>query len=485
MSRGNAMLAVLGLALLAASTMEAQTVAEPLEISRNDAGGITIVARDAELREVFEMLARSESLNIALSDQVEGRVSMSLFDVPAAEAVRAVAQAAGYAVDRRDGAYLIVDFDDLGQDTARGATEVRSFKIQYSDPEKVREILEKHLSRFGEITALEERRMIVVEDLPDFLDRVASILEEIDQQPQQILLEAKVLEIGLNRNDTLGIDWNRASTVNGTDINVGVRNFTTGTLPGLFFNIMNDNLEGALEALAEDGRVRALASPQLLTMENEEAEVLVGSRLGYRVTTTINQVTTESVQFIESGVILRFKPSVDRQGRVLLEIHPEVSTGIISDGVPNQTTTEVTTQLLADDGQRIFIGGLIRDSADEGRRGVPFVSRIPVFGLLFGRHEWNFQSSETIVIVKPTIQTPSGPREGRHPRIEQFDRFEPVLDEQRREMEDDLDQPWLKATTERSAASQREEVVVEPLPSARNRWSDLHPEPPRPWDIHP
>ena len=480
---------VLSLALLVLGAgLPAQVQGAPgddrVEITREGDEGITLIVRDAEVREVFEMLSRTENVGIALSDQIEGRVSISLFDVEVEEAIAAVAHAAGYGVDRRGGAFVIIEFDDVGQDVAGGATKVRSFKIQYSDPDKVREILEKHLSRHGQITALEMRRMVVVEDLPQFLDRIARILEEIDRQPRQILLEAKVLEIQLNKDDTLGVDWSRITSLNGAEINVGVRGLTSATAPGLFFNLMSDNLEGTIEALTEEGRVRALATPRLLTMENEEAEVLVGSRLGYRVTTTINQVTTESVEFIESGVILRFTPSVDRQGRVLLEIHPEVSTGVIADGVPNQTTTEVTTQLLAENGERIFIGGLIRDNASEARRGVPLLSKIPVLGLLFARNVWSYQSTETVVIVKPTVQPTAGPL-AVDPGMRQLDRYEPVLDRHRGDVENNLDQPWRRGTDPvPETGGIDDDDFARPTPSPSRHSSTPNPGPARPWEIH-
>ncbi len=413
------------------------------ELDRSRAESITLVVRDTEVREVFEMLSRKENVGIALGDDIEGKVSISLFDVGLDEAIRSIAQAAGYGVERRDGTYVILDFDEVGQDRPDGVTDIRSFKIQYTDAEDVETILEKHLSRYGQITALPERRLIVVEDLPEFLDRVEGLLEEVDRQPSQILLEAKVLEINLSENDVLGVDWSRIAQVDGARLEVGVDGLANAGAPGLFFNLLTNNLEGALEALTEQGRVRALASPRLLTIENEEAEVLVGERLGFRVTTTINQVTTESVEFIDSGVILRFTPSVDREGRILLEIHPEVSTGTITDGIPSVTTTEVTTQLLAENGERIFIGGLIRDSATESRRGVPLLSRIPFLGLLFSRSEWINRSTETVVIVTPTLRDPGRDAAALPGTADRIDDFEPALDERRRQMQDDLDfPPW-------------------------------------------
>lgn len=423
--------------LLALATIVPPAVAQ----TGGDDRRVTLVVRDAEVAEVLSMLSRTENVSIAASEEVDGKVSISLFEVPIEEAIRAVAQAAGYAAERRGDAWVIVEFDDVGEDVATGVTEVRSYVVHYGDPEKVREILQKHLSRYGEITALPERRMVVVEDLPDFLDRVGRILLEIDRRPRQILLEAKVLEIALDKDDALGIDWSRMSMVEGTDLTIGVQGLTSGTAPGLFFDVLNNELEGAVEALTEEGRVRALATPQLLTVENQEAEVLVGERLGFRVTTTINQVTTESVEFIDSGVILRFTPSVDRDGRILLDIHPEVSTGTITNGIPSVTTTEVTTQLLTGDGEPVFIGGLIRDSASRNRRGVPFLVRIPWLGALFGRNEWQFRSTETIVIVKATIHDDDDARRRDRALSNRVDGLEPHFQERREDIDEALGSP--------------------------------------------
>ena len=140
-----------------------------------------------------------------------------------------------------------------------------------------------------------------------------------------------------------------------------------------------------LDALEIRGRLRTLSTPKLLALENEEAAVIIGDRRGYRVTTTINQVTTESIEFLESGVILRVTPSVDAQGQIMLEVHPEVSTGTVdTNGIPSQTTTEVTTRLLVPNGQTIFLGGLIRHTSTQDQQRVPVLGRIPGLRKIFG-----------------------------------------------------------------------------------------------------
>lgn len=127
------------------------------------------------------------------------------------------------------------------------------------------------------------------------------------------------------------------------------------------------------------------------------------------MTTTINQVTSESIEFLESGVILNVTPSIDANGGIMLDIHPEVSTGSISNGIPSQTTTEVTTQLLLPDGESAFIGGLIKNTSSVSRSGVPILGSIPGIRRVFSRSTTIAVNTETIVIITPRIVNTGDP----------------------------------------------------------------------------
>lgn len=372
-----------------------------------DEGNISLSVRYADIAEVFEMLSREGRANILLSSAIGGDVSVNLYDVDLDQAVRTVAAAAGFAVEEHDGTYFIVSREEAGKDIAGGLTQVRSFKVQYSDPNLVSEVIKNHLSRYGKITPLPERKLLIVEDLPDFLTRVERILTELDRQPVQILIEARILEISLDASDTYGVDWKKLfSSQDGSGI-IGIQGFASTTAPGLFFSLFNSNIEVVLNALSAKGRVQTLSTPKLLALEHEEAEVVIGEEIGYRVTTTINQISTESVEFLETGVIMRVSSYVDRDGRIMMDIHPEVSSGTITlDGVPSKKSTEVTTQLLAEDGQTIFIGGLIRNTASKRREGLPFINDVPVLGKLFGSGEELLIKTETIVLITPRIIHP-------------------------------------------------------------------------------
>ena len=366
----------------------------------------SFVFRDTPIAELFEMISRHERINIMLGKGVSGNIAISLYDMTPRQAIYAIAEAGGYQVVQRDNGYMIVNPADAAGSAAvpMERMEVRALKVLYSEPQLVAGILSKHVGRGGKVTVLPTRRMVVVEDTPEGMKRIVALLREIDTQPQQIMIEAKILEITLDENENFGIEWNKVFTGDGDGVGrIGTTRLVERTAPGLVFNFVNRNVDVFLNALNNKGRVRTLATPKLLTLENQEATTNIGDKLGYRVTTTINNVTSETIQFLETGVILRVTPSVDTDGRIALQVRPEVSTGALLGGIPSKKTTEVNTQLVAENGQSILIGGLIKASAGQRRIGVPLLGDVPGLGRLFSNNEWTGGSTETIVVITPRI----------------------------------------------------------------------------------
>ncbi|MGB9149655.1 MAG: secretin N-terminal domain-containing protein [Burkholderiales bacterium] len=364
---------------------------------------------DQPIQEVVNALSRTHQVNIILGKGVTGNISLNLYNVSLEQAIQSVADSAGFALENRSGNFYIVDRKDVSQDAAYGVTAIKSFKIQYSDPKKASEILTKYLSRYGKLTLLEERKMVIVEDAPDFLGRMQRLLQEIDVEPKQIMIEAKILEITLDNTESFGVDWSKifSGGGNGGTNSLGTQGIANRNQAGLFFNYFNNNIQLYLNALSTKGRVHTLSTPKLLTLENQEATTKVGKNFGYLSSTTANNITTSSVSFLETGVILKVTPSVDDQGRIMMKIHPEVSTGSIrtagGNSIPDKSTTEVTTQMLANDGQPILIGGLIKNVTSRNRNGVPVIGDIPIFGALFSSTDDVIATTETIVIITPYI----------------------------------------------------------------------------------
>lgn len=378
-------------------------VAVPLAQAK---GHITLNLQDVALNDVVSMLSREEKANIVVSGSMEGRVSVNLYEVSLNEAILAIAGAAGQEVEFRDGTYYLLPAERAGRSQAGVFTTLRTYKIQYSSPNDIEAIVKPYLSPYGKVTVFKDRAMLVVQDKPSYVDQIGYLLEELDKPPRQIMIQAKILQISLTDEEKFGIDWKRFFSKDGKGT-VGT-NFGLSPLDalgaGLFFRLANSDVEVRLDALKGRNRISTLSSPKLLALEDREAAVIIGDRKGYKVTTTINLVTTESIQFLESGVILKVKPSVDRQGRVRLQIHPEVSKGTLTaQGIPQQDTSEVTTEMLVESGQTVFIAGLITNDDSDGRQSVPVLGDIPLIGNLFTNSSKLDVNKETIVLISPEI----------------------------------------------------------------------------------
>lgn len=362
---------------------------------------IDINVLDTDITEVMAMLSAKEQVNILVNKGVDGKISLNLYNVSVKNVIKAAARAGGYAAELIGNTFYIVQPENVGSRHKSSLTRVKTYSVRYSDPEKVKTILEDYLSDYGNISVLPDRNMLVVEDTPEYIQRVTTILKNIDAMPNQILIEAKILEITLSDSNAYGINWSKVFS-DGRHT-VGVQGLSSPA-SGLFVNRVTNTLEAALTALYEKNDVRTLSSPNLVALENKEASVIIGDRQGYTVTTTINQVTTESVEFLESGVILRVLPRIDDVGNVMMQIHPEVSTGAISlDGIPSQKTTEVTTEILTADGQSVFIGGLIKNNITAGKESVPFLGEIPLLGALFSSEARASNNTETVVLITPYV----------------------------------------------------------------------------------
>jgi anti-anti-sigma factor len=317
-----------------------------------------------------------------------------------------------------------------------------------SDPQaiasfsEIETILQEYLSEYGNIKALPDNDMLVIEDLPSFLNKMETLLGEIDREPKQIMIEAKILEITLTDNQSYGLDWAKLFDSSDGTGSLGTQGLANPNSAGLFAQYTNSNVELVLNALKARGRLRTISTPKLLAMEGLEAETVVGTEIGYRVTTTINNVTTESIEFLESGVILKVTPTVDRSGRIMLDIFPEVSTGVVSDdGIPSKATTQVSTRMLVSDGKTVFLGGLIQNQINNTREGIPGLGDVPIIGGLFSNRSKSIVSTEIVVLITPRIVDYTSD-EPQVPAIERVEVINEIIDAELLDTEKDLEKAF-------------------------------------------
>jgi type II secretory pathway component GspD/PulD (secretin) len=166
----------------------------------------------------------------------------------------------------------------------------------------------------------------------------------------------------------------------------------------------NFDISAALDALQTKTNVDTISSPKILAIHGKKAKVQVGGEQGYSVTTVSDGISQQSIEFIQTGTILEITPYIVDDGKVLLNVRPSIqSASIEEDGIPVVTTTEVTTWLIADSGETVFIGGLIQNQKILNSSKIPLLGDIPLLGGLFSRVGRDTRRSELVILITPRI----------------------------------------------------------------------------------
>jgi len=376
---------------------------------------------DADLQDVIRTLSEQGGFNIVSGPNISGRVTYDLRNVTTIQALDAALKINGYGIETTGDIMFVRPLNQLvsqqetraegsetaSEQTAPGMLYSKSYRVVYSDVSEIASALRENISKHGRVTVNKSNNIIIVEDTAERMNRVDELIKSLDVIPRQVLIEARILEVRLGDDMQVGVDWSNvfkggdaSYTVSGT--NFARRPDTSGSA-GLFLEVVTPHFDMFLNALQEKGDLKTLATPKLLALDNREAEIIIGGRLGFRVTTTVNQVTTESIEFLDVGTMLKITPRISDDGHILLNIHPEVSEGLVDQGLPSETTTEVTTRVIIRDGESIFIGGLIRDRKEKTVEQIPILGSIPLIGPLFRNTTDSVSRTETVVMITPHI----------------------------------------------------------------------------------
>lgn len=272
----------------------------------------------------------------------------------------------------------------------------------------------------AQVVADEANNALLIRSSEKDFRMIKSILEKLDIVPLQVLIEATIAEVTLTDDMRFGLQWffNTGGLGNGYTGNVRLANGSDGALapsfPG-FAGVVNDStggIRGILDALEGVTTVNVISSPHLMALNNHTAELQVGNEVPVitqqqQNTTNITSTLVNTVQFRDTGVILKVTPRVSSDGTINMEIEQEVSNVVqsIDSGELTPTISQrlVKSTIVAQSGETIVLGGLISDQEIFTRSGLPFVSRVPVIGNLFSRTEINKTRTELLVLISPKI----------------------------------------------------------------------------------
>lgn len=279
---------------------------------------------------------------------------------------------------------------------------------------------------------------LIIKSTPRAYLTLLETIKKLDTQPKQVLIEVLIAEISLDDSTSLGLEWvlrtslhaeNRdfdilagnaqkpttyfETTVSEDTTTTDLTKFVPVVSGGLFANVLDPKRFNVLiNAAATDDRVNVLASPHILALDNKEAkieiadEVPVASTISQPQTTT--EFTTSQVQFKSAGTILTVTPQVNEKRQVTLKINQEVSElgGTVKIGGQDYQgfrTRKANTTAIVQDGHTLVIGGIITERNQKTRNGIPFLSKIPVLGYLFGSTTDSTVRKELLLMVTPHV----------------------------------------------------------------------------------
>ncbi len=260
---------------------------------------------------------------------------------------------------------------------------------------------------------------LVILATPEDYSLILQTLKKIDQVPRQVMIEVLIAEITLSDELKFGLEWalrtrgGDQSFLSFTGSFIPTASSTTSTTttqaPGFSFLGLDKTglIRGFLQTLATQGKTNVLASPHIMAADNREAKIQIGSQVPIVTDVLSTTVTTQTVQYKDTGVILKIKPTINESGLVSMEISQEVSDFVFqaigTNTFPVFTKREASTFMVAQDGQTVVIGGLIQNKIGKTRSGLPFLSKIPILGYLFGYTDNTFDRTEIILLLTPRV----------------------------------------------------------------------------------
>ena len=266
------------------------------------------------------------------------------------------------------------------------------------------------------ITADETNNALVIYATPREYAMVQDSLAQLDITPLQVVIEAAITEVTLNDTLQYGAQWYLQTHGNQLALSQGSTATPVQNFPGAAYTVFSNGAIGAtLSALSQVTHVEVLSAPNLLVLNNQTASLQVGDQVPISTGSAVSTISAgapvvNSIDYRDTGVILRITPRVNSSGLVLLDIYQEVS-----QVAPPSTSTvnpinspviqerKIASSIAVGDGETIALGGLISDNVSKGRSGIPFLSAIPVLGALAGNRNDSRERIELLVLLSPRV----------------------------------------------------------------------------------
>lgn len=437
--------------VIAALVLVVAVVAAPPDAPAQPQGRASFNFKDARAQDALRLIASQFGMNLVVGKDVSGTLTANLSNVSFPEAVAFVAEATGcdYRLNEN---VLVVNAAGL---------ESRVFPLRYIDPLAASGAVLKVLSARGSAEPFSGRaggsaaqgvvlssengarsNALIVTDTPARVAQVASILEKIDQRPRLVAIEAKLVETVLGDDEKLGVDWQLRASAKGAVLpttfpfpkTAGSGDFTPEPNPNsqvggggpafppgqnfpypvpgdfTFGKLSFQEFAVALDILKQTSSTNLISAPNVTTLDNQQAEIVVGTVVPIALYERLKDTGTLEITGYDEkkiGVRLLVTPHAADDSSLVLAVNPEISEIIEYRGQFNErpvtSTRSAATQVVMKSGETVMIGGLIKTIDIKIVRKVPILGDIPLLGALFKHTSRQKQKVDLMIFVTPRL----------------------------------------------------------------------------------
>jgi len=415
---------------------------------------ISLDFKDADIKNILRLIAEVSNFNIITADDVSGKITMRLVDVPWDQALDVILQARSLGMVQVGNVIRIAPIEALNRESqakletkrARDRLEdmvTELIPINYATAKDIIPQIKGILSERGDVKVDERTNILIVKDIPRNIPGVKHMLKSLDTKTPQVLIEARIVEASVGFQRELGVSWGfeAAHQSNKKEVIVGGGLSTPSTTPGstigtplgssgskvvdlpaiaqagiggatgqagviefLLSSIYGlRQLDIAISAHENQGDAKVISSPKIATLHNKEASIEQGLRIPYRKLTTEGTITTD---FIDANLKLTVTPLVTNDGNVKLNIKAKKDApdrSITVDGVPSIDKKEAITEVLVKDNGVVVIAGVYSIETSDGVEGIPLLSKIPLLGWLFKREAKEDKRRDLLIFISPKV----------------------------------------------------------------------------------
>ena len=261
----------------------------------------------------------------------------------------------------------------------------------------------------GQVTIVADpnTNSIIAVTAPDNLPLIKSILDQLDERPEQVMIQTIVVEATLDKSSQFGLEWNYAQGKSGSGGQSFGLQSASPPLQGFSYSLTSGNLSSFFNMLQTDTKFQVLATPRIFTTNNMESQINISQSIPY-VTSTIensNGTFSYNYAFQDVGIVLTVTPHITSNGYVTMDVLQTANDlqGYTTFNAPIVNQRQAETTISAKDGETIILGGMIRNQVTSTVNKVPLLGDIPLLGNVFRSTNNDHQKTELLVFLTPTV----------------------------------------------------------------------------------